>query len=50
MKLTQESIQEFIDIYRAEFGVELTCEQAEEMGSELLSFYQLIIPRNPSHA
>lgn len=46
MKLSQESVQEFIHIYKAEYGVELTYEKAEEMGSELLSFYQLIIPNN----
>lgn len=47
MKLSHESVQEFIAIYKAEFGEELTYEQAETMGSELLSFYQLIIPPNP---
>lgn len=46
MKLSQESVREFIGIYKAEFGTELTYETAEEMGSELLSFYQLIMPHN----
>lgn len=46
MKLSEESIQEFIRIYKAEFGQEITFEQAEEMGSELLSFYQLIASCN----
>ena len=46
MKLSEQSVREFIEIYRAEFGTELNHAAAEEMGSELLSFYQLIIPRN----
>lgn len=47
MKLSEQSVREFIEIYKAEFGAELNYEAAEAMGSELLSFYQLIIPRNP---
>lgn len=46
MKLSEQSVREFIEIYKAEFGKELNYETAEEMGSELLSFYQLIIPHN----
>ena len=46
MKLSKESVQEFMDIYKAEFGAEISFEQAEEMGTELLSLYQLIVPRN----
>ncbi len=44
MKLSRESVQEFIDLYKAEYGLELAYSTAEEMGSELLSFYQLSIP------
>lgn len=47
MKLSEQSVREFIEIYKAEYGAELSYEVAEEMGSDLLSFYQLIIPRNP---
>lgn len=43
MKLKKESVQDFIAIYKAEFGTELTLDQAEEMATELLSFYQLIL-------
>lgn len=46
MKLSSESVQEFIDIYKAEFGEDLTYDEAENMGSELLSFYQLITPQH----
>lgn len=45
MKLSQESIREFIEIYKAEFGKEISFEEAEEMGLELLNFYQLIAPK-----
>lgn len=46
MKLSEQSVREFIEIYKTEFGSELTYEEAENKGSELLSFYLLIIPRN----
>ncbi len=42
MKLNPKSVQEFIEIYKKEFGKELTFAEAEEMGQELLSFYSLI--------
>lgn len=44
MKLSQESVQEFIELYKKDFDQELTFLQAEEMASELLSFYLLVIP------
>jgi len=47
MKLSDQSVREFIKIYKAEFGSEIGYKQAEEMGSELLSFYQLVALRNP---
>jgi len=46
MKLSESSIREFMVIYREEFGEELSYEQAEQMGSELLSLYNLIISKN----
>ena len=44
MALPADSVQEFMDIYKEEHGKELPYEQAEEMASELLEFYFLIIP------
>lgn len=44
MKLSPETVREFIAIYKAEFGKELTGEEAESMGFELLSFYLSIMP------
>jgi len=43
MNLSNESIQEFIDLYKQEFGKDITRTEAEEMAMELLSLYQLII-------
>lgn len=44
MKLTDESVKEFAEIYQAEFGEELSLKEAESMGVELLEFYALITP------
>ena len=48
MKLTKQSVEEFIAIYKEEFGTDITYTEAEEMGNELITFYQLIIPKNTS--
>ncbi len=45
MQLSQEAIQEFIDIYKKEFGEDLVYETAEQYGKELLNLYSLITPR-----
>ena len=42
--LSQEAIQEFIEIYKAEYGEELPYAEAEERAAELLTFYSLILP------
>ncbi len=50
MHLTSESVQEFIEIYKAEYGEEITYVQGEEMGTELLGFYSAIRPtHNNNH-
>ena len=49
MKLSQKAIDEFKVIYFKKFGVDLTDEQANELGVELLEFFKLIyrpIPKN----
>ena len=42
MKLSFESIQEFMAIYNAEHETQLSYVEAEEIAAELLSFYSLI--------
>ncbi|MDP2643258.1 MAG: hypothetical protein Q8P62_05440 [Candidatus Peregrinibacteria bacterium] len=42
MNLSPESIKEFQEIYKKELGKEITKEEAEEMGNDLLSLYSLI--------
>jgi len=52
VNLSDQSIQEFIEIYKKEFGKTLTCEEAKAMGTELLQFYYLIYckpPQNGQH-
>ena len=41
MKLPQKSVQEFMNLYKAKYGKELTYDEAEEMGRELLELYSL---------
>lgn len=43
MDLSEESIQEFIEIYKQEFGEELSRDNAEDMAKKLLSLYRFII-------
>ena len=42
MKLTTEAVQEFISIWKSEFGEELSFERAEAEASSLLSLFLLI--------
>lgn len=49
MRLSKKAIDEFKVIYFQKFGVQLTDEQANELGIELLEFFKLIykpIPKN----
>lgn len=46
MRLSADSVQEFIEIYQKEFGEILSYKEAEGLADDLLSFYQLIIPFN----
>jgi hypothetical protein len=45
MRLSPEAVREFIEIYKKEYGEELTYAEAEEMGANLLTFFMLIIPK-----
>ena len=42
MKLSQEAIQEFKEIYLQEFGEELSDEDAERRARQLLTFYEVV--------
>lgn len=49
MRLSKQAIDEFKTIYLKKYGVQLTDEQANELGVELLEFFKLIykpIPKN----
>lgn len=50
MKLSDNAIQEFKKIYLKKFGVELSGDQANEKGLELLNFFQLIYRSIPTDA
>lgn len=43
MQLTKEEINEFKDIYKAEFSVELSDEEAAEAAHQVLGLVKLLI-------
>lgn len=43
MKLPEESIQEFKEIWKKEYGTDITDNQAKEYGEELVGFFRLLI-------
>lgn len=47
MKLSNNAIQEFKEIYLKKFDVELSIEQANEKGLELLNLFKLIYKHIP---
>lgn len=42
MKLSQEAIQEFAEIYKQEFGEEISLDEAEIMAGRVIEFVSLI--------
>lgn len=42
MRLSKKAVEEFKTIYFKKYGVQLTDEQANELGVELLEFFKLI--------
>ncbi len=42
MNHTDEAMQEFMEIYKAEFGKELSTQEALEMVTHLINLYQII--------
>lgn len=42
MQLTQEAIDEFKEIYKKEYGKEISDDEAREMGTRLLRVFKII--------
>ena len=42
MKLSKKAINEFKEIYFHEFGQQITDEEAQELGSNLISLFKII--------
>jgi hypothetical protein len=42
MKLSEEAIEDFKEIYYREYGKEISDEEAQEMGQNLLSLFHII--------
>ena len=42
MQISDESLTEFINLYHAEFGKEITRQDALEMATRLINLYQII--------
>lgn len=47
MRLSEAAIKKFREIYRREYGVDISPERAEEMGIRLLELTQLLL-QNPN--
>jgi hypothetical protein len=43
LKLSKEAIEELKEIYRKEFGKEISDEEAQEMGIRLIRFFKIIL-------
>lgn len=50
MRLSQKAIDEFKTIYRAEFGREITDDEALRMGWNLLCLYKLLLKPPAPHS
>ncbi len=50
MHITPERIEEFVRLYKEEFGEELHGGDAEVMVQQLLEFYQMILAPLPSES
>jgi hypothetical protein len=48
MRLSKESIEEFREIYQREFGKNISDEEAQEMGQNLLSLFKIVYRPIPS--
>jgi hypothetical protein len=48
MQISDDSISEFIKLYKEEFGEELSRGDAEEMASRLTTLYELLAKKLPN--
>jgi len=48
MKIPDEALNEFIEIYREEFGEDISRAEAGEMASRLLKLYELLSGKLPN--
>lgn len=49
MRLDKQALREFQEIYKEEFGKEITESEAEEMGSKFLDLYLLLCKPTKKH-
>jgi hypothetical protein len=49
MKLSKKAIEEFKEIYLRQFGQEITNEEAQELGSNLIALFKIICRPIPEH-
>ena len=47
MRISDEALNEFIDVYRAELGEDISHDEAGEMASDLLTLYALLSKQLP---
>lgn len=47
MRASEEALDDFIHIYKEEYGVELTRAEASEMTFRLLTLYELLAKHEP---
>lgn len=48
-QLSRAAIEEFKDIYEAEFGERLSDEKVQELALNLLRFFGVLVKANPGH-
>lgn len=47
MQIPKEKVDEFKDLYRKRFGIDLSDQEALEKGTKLLNFMRIIIQSQP---
>ena len=50
MKVSDEAIREYMEIYRKDIGEELTVQQAREITSRLVALYSVLCKRLPTES
>ncbi len=47
--LSEKAVQEFRDLYKSEFGIELSLEDATEKAYRLIGFYKAVFREPPAN-